>query len=283
MVEINRLRRDAAFEHAKASREDTLQIAKLEIDSYSAQTNAFVAKFREEAGQLIALYNATYSNVLKGYEVGSSVVFNKLTGETQVYTATVSAVLDEYKSLSTVEQEAYKANLEGVLGGARIEAEVFSAAARALIDEFNALAGDERDRWKVSVDAVLKQADQSIQVYQVGSEVGIRKFATLSQEFREDWKARWGLALDNYRTQWERVTASELARLDAEKLEMAKSLEPVKVSAEYDLRKTEIATRNGVAQLTDLTNIYAQLVTAFLSASDASLGTSASISLSGTA
>lgn len=97
---------------------------------------------------------------------------------------------------------------------------------------------------------------------------------------REDIMAVAKLGLEDFVAKWQTKTQSEEARLKYEALELDKNLKPEALRAEYDLKITELAQANAVAQLVDLIQVYAQLTNALYSASDVSQSSGASIGVS---
>lgn len=98
---------------------------------------------------------------------------------------------------------------------------------------------------------------------------------------REDTLAIAKLGIEHFSQQWVTQVASEEARLKYEMLELDKNLKPEALRAEYDLKLTELAQANAVAQLVDLIQVYAQLTNALYSASDTSLSAGTSFGISG--
>jgi hypothetical protein len=102
-----------------------------------------------------------------------------------------------------------------------------------------------------------------------------------AQAAREDIMAVAKLGLEDFVAKWQTKTQSEEARLKYEALELDKNLKPEALRAEYDLKITELAQANAVAQLVDLIQVYAQLTNALYSASDTSLSAGTSFGISG--
>ena len=96
---------------------------------------------------------------------------------------------------------------------------------------------------------------------------------------REDILSVAKLGIENFIAQWQTKVQSEAARLQYSALALDKVLKPETLRAEYDMKLTELAQVNAVAQLVDLITVYAQLTAANYSASDVNLGSSASIGL----
>lgn len=96
---------------------------------------------------------------------------------------------------------------------------------------------------------------------------------------REDILAIAKLGIEDFTAKWQTKVQSEATRLQYEVLELDKVLKPEALRAEYDLKLTELAQANAVAQLVDLIQTYAQLTNALYSASDTSLSSGASISV----
>jgi hypothetical protein len=97
---------------------------------------------------------------------------------------------------------------------------------------------------------------------------------------REDILSVAKLGIEDFTAKWQTKVQSEEARLKYEMLELDKVLKPEALRAEYDLKLTELAQVNAVAQLVDIIQVYAQLANSLYSASDVNLGSSASIGLS---
>jgi L-cysteine desulfidase len=98
---------------------------------------------------------------------------------------------------------------------------------------------------------------------------------------REDIMAVAKLGLEDFVAKWQTKVQSEEVRLKYEMLELDKNLKPEALRAEYDLKITELAQANAVAQLVELITVYAQLTAANYSASDTSLSAGTSFGVSG--
>ena len=97
---------------------------------------------------------------------------------------------------------------------------------------------------------------------------------------REDILAVAKLGIEDFTAKWQTKVQSEATRLQYEALELDKNLKPEALRAEYDMKLTELAQANAIAQLVDLIQVYAQLTNALYSASDTSLSAGTSFSLS---
>ena len=148
-------------------------------------------------------------------------------------------------------------------------------------DSQNALAS-AWDQAKALREDAIAIGKLDVDLYESQSRTEIANFASLAAETRQYYIQGWTLAVDNYQKQWATKTQSEIGRLGYERLELDKSVDPERVRAEYDLKKTEIAQKNSVGELVDLVQTYAQITTALVSGSDVSLGSGVSMGLTPT-
>jgi hypothetical protein len=98
---------------------------------------------------------------------------------------------------------------------------------------------------------------------------------------RDDMLSVAKLGIEDFTAKWQTKVQSEAARLQYSALALDKVLKPETLRAEYDMKLTELAQANAVAQLVDLIQVYAQLANALYSASDTSLSAGTSFGVSG--
>ncbi len=149
----------------------------------------------------------------------------------------------------TENRRTYEAsNLAANFGHEELSETQTVAAARAADD------GDERDNTRALTNRVEQAKAKNTDTIAI-SQLGITLF----------------------QSEWETQIRSEGERRAYADLELRRDIEPERIRAEFELKKTDLEQNNAVGELVDLVQIYAQLTTGLFSASDVGLNSSVSV------
>jgi len=300
MDRVSLLAETNAVEYAKSRREDIIALAKMGIENYVAQWEKQIQSEAERRAYA---------------ELSAKWKFDQAAADRELLKLSVDYYIATWKSkveseLAALQYAAhnYKIELEPEVKNAELEAQhdalgaqargayqqVFAALEATKVQRGEALARLAQTNTNAAQDFALKvaQIDQQAQIDYRNRFLETEKLVLARDDMVN--KNNLQVAVENENNRYKTADVqTKVYVVDAQvygskasaytqmgELAYKINVDPARIEAEYNLKKTELAQTSSIGQLVDLIQVYAQLCNALYSASDVSLSSGLSYGVS---